>query len=234
MKKIIKSTILILLLVVSMFIIAQKVDAKTLNMNYTNDTSVVSSKNIKVRPGDEIWLSMTLDDSADKCMAIYGTLEYDTNVLELVPQEGDNEKNNADITLGDNWTIANVSINDKKFIAYSTDTNRSNVVMFIKFKVKDNAKVKTTKVTAKDIVMYDSNYKEKSLDESSISMDMPISKTKKVENIIRTSLIGACVILVLIFIIIYLKILAKQNPKESKKIDEKINKKSNNKEKDDK
>lgn len=202
MKNKIKRGILCCIFLVVLLLIFGKVSASTIKLDYNNTTSIQREKNFKLYPGDEILVSFSLDDNEDeKVMALYGTLEYDKDVLEIIEQN--ERKNKGNIQLGDGWTTGNINLNDNTFIFYTADNSRDNIAGYIKFKVKDDIEKKTTTITAKDITLYnrlDNNtYQEMSSSKEDISLNIKINK-KRNGTIKRVLLV--IIILIIIFAII--------------------------------
>ena len=85
MKKVLKVVILSILLILGMFIVNQKSEAVTLDMNYSFSNDENSQKNQKVKSGDEISIAITVNGEENgKIMAIFGYLYYDdTNEFNL-------------------------------------------------------------------------------------------------------------------------------------------------------
>lgn len=202
MKKQIKRGILCCIFLVVLLLIFGKVSASTIKLDYNNTTSIQREKNFKLYPGDEILVSFSVDDNEDKkVMALYGTLEYDKDVLEIIEQN--ERKNKGNIQLGDGWTTGNINLNDNTFIFYTADNSRDNIAGYIKFKVKDDIEKKTTTITAKDLTLYnrlDNNtYQEMSSSKEDISLNIKINK-KKNGTIKKVLLV--IIILIIIFAII--------------------------------
>lgn len=85
-------------------------------------------------------------------MAVFGALEYDKDVLELLEFSDNNSSTNLEVGTG--WSIGYISLNGNEdgenadkptFLIYSNDENRSNTIGYIKFRVKDPVKVKILK-----------------------------------------------------------------------------------------
>lgn len=201
MKRVLKVSIFIAFLIGIMFFISEKANAVELNMNYTvNNNSEGNSKDIKVHPGDEIWVSINIIDEQDeKIMAIYGDLEYDKEALEIVNSAKD--ENNGEVQLGTGWTIGNVTSNTAQIVAYSTDEERNNNPICIKFKVKDNTKVKSTTIKAKDLVLYNTKYKEVNSNKNETSLEVKINK-KSNTNFVKVIMIVSIIVIIAIIAIV--------------------------------
>lgn len=239
MKVIIFSVLIILAI---MYITNRKVDAATIDMNYM---SADENKNInKINAGDEFLVSVSINgDESDKVMAIFGYLEYDSDILELVKEDG--SENIAKIKLGNGWSIGNVSDEESsnpkksKFLIYSDEESRENTAVYIRFKVKENVNTKRVKnaiVQVKDVTLYDTEHKElKSKVENSL-LTVNFSKIGKINKTDKyVSIISTIVIIIIIIIIIGGKFFEKKQEEQinSEKSNEnkKTMKNENNKEK---
>ena len=99
MKKVLKVVILSILLILGMFIVNQKSEAVTLDMNYSFSNDENSQKNQKVKSGDEISIAITVNGEENgKIMAIFGYLYYDKDVLELVPSSDDETSSSTSLS----------------------------------------------------------------------------------------------------------------------------------------
>ena len=211
MKKVLKVVILSILLILGMFIVNQKSEAVTLDMNYSFSNDENSQKNQKVKTGDEISIAITVNGEENgKIMAIFGYLYYDKDVLELVPSSDD--ENSADIQLGTGWSIGNLSLGNTtaeeneteekeqpKFLIYSNDENREDTAVYVKFKVKDEKKFKNTEVSIKQITLYDSEHREikSNIEDSVLKMSDVKIGNKSSKNVMKIVIISILIIVVL-------------------------------------
>lgn len=228
MKKQVKRSILCCIFLIILLLIFGKVNASTINLDYNSTTSTQRDKNFKLYPGDEILVSFSIDDNDnEKIMAIYGTLEYDKSVLDIIELNEQNNKGN--IQLGDGWTTGNINVNDNTFIFYTADDNRDNVAGYIKFKVKDEIEELTTTITAKNIILYNrldnNNYKEMSSNIGDVSLNIKINKK---QNGTAGKVFMVIIILIVIFVIIIILML-KTNRIIIKRPEEKSEEKEDNK-----
>ena len=232
MKKVLKVVILSILLILGMFIVNQKSEAVTLDMNYSFSNDENSQKNQKVKTGDEISIAITVNGEENgKIMAIFGYLYYDKDVLELVPSSDD--ENSADIQLGTGWSIGNLSLGNTtaeeneteekeqpKFLIYSNDENREDTAVYVKFKVKDEKKFKNTEVSIKQITLYDSEHREiqSNIEDSVLKMSDVKIGNKSSKNVMKIVIISILIIVVLCGIGVFIN----KKQKEVKKIEKKI------------
>lgn len=246
MKKILKVVILSILLILGMFIVNQKSEAVTLDMNYSFSNDENSQKNQKVKSGDEISIAITVNGEENgKIMAIFGYLYYDKDVLELVPSSDD--ENSADIQLGTGWSIGNLSLGNTtaeeneteekeqpKFLIYSNDENREDTAVYVKFKVKDEKKFKNTEVSIKQITLYDSEHREiqSNIEDSVLKMSDVKIGNKSSKNVMKIVIISILIIVVLCGIGVFIK--KKQKELKEEKSNFKNEKVEENKEKNEK
>ena len=255
MKKVLKVVILSILLILGMFIVNQKSEAVTLDMNYSFSNDENSQKNQKVKTGDEISIAITVNGEENgKIMAIFGYLYYDKDVLELVPSSDD--ENSADIQLGTGWSIGNLSLGNTtaeeneteekeqpKFLIYSNDENREDTAVYVKFKVKDEKKFKNTEVSIKQITLYDSEHREiqSNIEDSVLKMSDVKIGNKSSKNVMKIVIISILIIVVLCGIGVFinkkqkeLKKIENKELKEDKKDTSEENNQEKNKEKEEK
>lgn len=243
MKKVLKVVILSILLILGMFIVNQKSEAVTLDMNYSFSNDENSQKNQKVKNGDEISIAITVNGEENgKIMAIFGYLYYDKDVLELVPSSDD--ENSADIQLGTGWSIGNLSLGNTtaeeneteekeqpKFLIYSNDENREDTAVYVKFKVKDEKKFKNTEVSIKQITLYDSEHREiqSNIEDSVLKMSDVKIGNKSSKNVMKIVIISILIIVVLCGIGVFIN--KKQKELKEEKSNFKNEKVEENKEK---
>lgn len=246
MKKVLKVVILSILLILGMFIVNQKSEAVTLDMNYSFSNDENSQKNQKVKNGDEISIAITVNGEENgKIMAIFGYLYYDKDVLELVPSSDD--ENSADIQLGTGWSIGNLSLGNTtaeeneteekeqpKFLIYSNDENREDTAVYVKFKVKDEKKFKNTEVSIKQITLYDSEHREiqSNIEDSVLKMSDVKIGNKSSKNVMKIVIISILIIVVLCGIGVFIN--KKQKELKEEKSNFKNEKVEENKEKNEK
>lgn len=246
MKKVLKVVILSILLILGMFIVNQKSEAVTLDMNYSFSNNENSQKNQKVKSGDEISIAITVNGEENgKIMAIFGYLYYDKDVLELVPSSDD--ENSADIQLGTGWSIGNLSLGNitaeengtegkeqPKFLIYSNDENREDTAVYVKFKVKDEKKFKNTEVSIKQITLYDSEHREiqSNIEDSVLKMSDVKIGNKSSKNVMKIVIISILIIVVLCGIGVFVN--KKQKELKEEKSNFKNEKVEENKEKNEK
>lgn len=246
MKKVLKVVILSILLILGMFIVNQKSEAVTLDMNYSFSNDENSQKNQKVKSGDEISIAITVNGEENgKIMAIFGYLYYDKDVLELVPSSDD--ENSADIQLGTGWSIGNLSLGNTtaeeneteekeqpKFLIYSNDENREDTAVYVKFKVKDEKKFKNTEVSIKQITLYDSEHREiqSNIEDSVLKMSDVKIGNKSSKNVMKIVIISILIIVVLCGIGVFIN--KKQKELKEEKSNFKNEKVEENKEKNEK
>lgn len=246
MKKVLKVVIFSILLILGMFIVNQKSEAVTLDMNYLFSNDENSQKNQKVKTGDEISIAITVNGEENgKIMAIFGYLYYDKDVLELVPSSDD--ENSADIQLGTGWSIGNLSLGNTtaeeneteekeqpKFLIYSNDENREDTAVYVKFKVKDEKKFKNTEVSIKQITLYDSEHREiqSNIEDSVLKMSDVKIGNKSSKNVMKIVIISILIIVVLCGIGVFIN--KKQKELKEEKSNFKNEKVEENKEKNEK
>lgn len=246
MKKVLKVVILSILLILGMFIVNQKSEAVTLDMNYSFSNDENSQKNQKVKSGDEISIAITVNGEENgKIMAIFGYLYYDKDVLELVPSSDD--ENSADIQLGTGWSIGNLSLGNTtaeeneteekeqpKFLIYSNDENREDTAVYVKFKVKDEKKLKNTEVSIKQITLYDSEHREiqSNIEDSVLKMSDVKIGNKSSKNVMKIVIVSILIIVVLCGIGVFIN--KKQKELKEEKSNFKNEKVEENKEKNEK
>lgn len=233
MKKVLKVMSLSVLLIVLMFIVNQKSEAVTLDMNYSVSNEESGKKSKKIKSGDEILVAITVNgEDNGKIMAMFGYLYYDKDVLELVPSS--NEDNSADIQLGTGWSIGNLSLGNSvegesdsknqgipKFLIYSNDKNREDTAVRVKFKVKDERKFKDTEIKIKEITLYDSEHREiKSNVEDSV-LKMSSIKINTKSSMDRFAIIVTIIsILIIIILVIFVMFINKKQKKTKEEISE--------------
>lgn len=210
-------------IVASVFFISKNVEATTIDMNYS---LVNENKNSgKLHAGDEIIVSVSVNGEENgKIMAIFGHLEYDENILELV--KDDESENSAKIELGNGWSIGNLSIDEieensdnknsekncPKFLIYSSDENRENTAVYIRFRVKDNIKnVKSTNVIVKDIALYDLDHKEINTKVKDSSLNIKFSQFSKLNQ--KDMFVVILTIIVIIMICVIIAVIMYKNKK---------------------
>ena len=227
MKKIVKKIIVILAILISILILSKKVNAATINLDYNTMAGNEKSNNLKIYPGDEVYLSISINDDEDeKIMAMYGILEYDKDVLELIPYEDNKEE--GEVILNHGWSRGNITIKNGRFMLYSTDENRDNTVAYIKFKAKEDINVDSTNIVAKELVVYNNNYKEVSTKIDDISLEIQMNQNKRLSQGSKTFIIIVLVLagfIILIFIMIKKEkiIIRRATDNKNNKIDENEN-----------
>ena len=206
MKKYVKKSILCCLFVTLILFVSCISRAATLNIDYNNKEDL-EKDNFKLYAGDEVFISFCLDDNdgnPDKIMAIYGKVEYDSDVLELVKVDGKDYGDNPKV--GDGWLAGSINEKDNTFFFYTLDDKRSDNVGFIKFRVKSDIDRSTeTLFSAKDVTLYkkvnNSNYEESSTVEGNLDLKIKIN-SKKGEMITIATFI-AVIVAIVICILIY-------------------------------
>ena len=206
MKKYVKKSILCCLFVALILFVSCISRAATLNIDYNNKEDL-EKDNFKLYAGDEVFISFCLDDNdgnPDKIMAIYGKVEYDSDVLELVKVDGKDYGDNPKV--GDGWLAGSINEKDNTFFFYTLDDKRSDNVGFIKFRVKSDIDRSTeTLFSAKDVTLYkkvnNSNYEESSTVEGNLDLKIKIN-SKKGEMITIATFI-AVIVAIVICILIY-------------------------------
>lgn len=234
MKKSFRKILLMLIILgsISISLFACKTEAATLNMSYgkSNSSTEENNKEVQIKPGEEIIVNVSIvsdDNNSPKIMSIYGNLEFDNNVLELIKSE-DNEKS-AQIELGDGWIIGNLNMEDSKFLIYTSDKDRSDTAFSVKFKVKEDCKVDNTTVVIKDIILY--NASQKAIEENVQNINLEIKIDKIDERVMSIGKIGLIiVILIIIIACIFLlkKKSKKKNVSKSEQKESEISEKENN------
>ncbi len=220
LKKLFAILIIISSLILSFFYSSSQ--AVTLDLSYGLSGTAIeeNSKNIKIYPGEEIEVLISINGQSDesKIMSIYGNLEYDKNLLEIV-KDPENDKN-ADIALCNGWAIGNLNIEDLRFIVYTPNKERKDDVVKIKFKVKEECEAKNTTIWLKNIIYYDEYQQPVASNNNEVSINIPLAK----ESNMVTILIGFVVVIIVALILIILLKLKNAGvkrgllaPKESKK-----------------
>ena len=198
MKKSFKRCFIIMFVLISMVVCSTTTWAASIGMDYTKNGS---KKDNLLRPGDELLVNISIKgEEEEKVMAIFGTLDYDDNVLELVKSESDESQ--ADIQIGEKWQIGSLSLKksaeegqeaeDAKFLIYAVDEERSEKAVTIKFRAKEQVKkTEAVKVTAKKMTLYNTNYREISGDVADVSVEIKTQAhgTKKVVVVILIVLV---------------------------------------------
>lgn len=240
MKKSVKVVFLLVLILLGIFLVSEKSNAVDFSLNYSKNTEPGISDSYKAKPGEEVWLSIDINNDTDeKIMAMYGSIEYDKNILELVNSE--ENSNSAIFELGDGWTIGDVSkeepsdensnIRIAKIMFYTTDENRSSTTAYIKFRIKDNTEVKSTQIKAKDIVLYNTKYKEIQEDIEDVTFNLKIYQTSNIVAIV-TVVVIIVILIIVWFILSYKKNMKKTENKdlniENEKIEENKSEKNDN------
>lgn len=201
MIKLRKKSIIAIIIAIFMLLIAGSVNAATITLDYNTTTKTEKEKNLKIRPGDEVYISINMQDNQDeKIMALYGVLEYDKDVLELVPSKISKEK--GDISLNKGWLKGDITVKDGKFLLYSTKVDRDNTAAYIKFRAKDEIDLDTTKIIAKDIVIYNNNYKEFSNKIDDVSLEIKLRKSPRITGAVWVILIIVIILLIIVSAII--------------------------------
>lgn len=206
MKKYVKKSILCCLFVALILFVSCISRAATLNIDYNNKEDL-EKDNFKLYAGDEVFISFCLDDNdgnPDKIMAIYGKVEYDSDVLELVKVDGKDYGDNPKV--GDGWLAGSINEKDNTFFFYTLDDKRSDNVGFIKFRVKSDIDRSTeTLFSAKDVTLYkkvnNSNYEESSTVEG--NLDLKIKINSKKGDMITIATFIAVIVAIVICILIY-------------------------------
>lgn len=227
MKKIMKRIIIGIIVLVGMLLICGNVNAATITLDYNTTAKKEKSKNLKIYPGDDVYISISIQDNEnEKVMAMYGVLEYDKEALELVTSKSSKEK--GEISLNKGWSTGDITTKDGKFMLYSTEESRDNTAAYIKFKAKEEMDADSTNIVAKDIVLYNNNYKEFSTKIDDVSLEVKLHKNKRltggaVKAIIIIIILVGCVILIFIMIKKGKIVIRKVNGNENKTIDENEN-----------
>lgn len=227
MKKIMKRIIIGIIVLAGMLLICGNVNAATITLDYNTTAKTEKSKNLKIYPGDDVYISISIQDNEnEKVMAMYGVLEYDKEALELVPSKSSKEK--GEISLNKGWSTGDIIIKDGKFMLYSTEESRDNTAAYIRFKAKEEINLDSTNIVAKDIVLYNNNYKEVSTKIDDVALEVKLHKNKRltggaVKAIIIIVILVGCVILIFIMIKKGKIVIRKVNNDETKTIDENIN-----------
>lgn len=204
MKKIMKRIIISIIVLAGMLLICGNVNAATITLDYNTTAKKEKSKNLKIYPGDDVYISISIQDNEnEKVMAMYGVLEYDKEALELVTSKSSKEK--GEINLNKGWSTGDITTKDGKFMLYSTEESRDNTAAYIKFKAKEEMDADSTNIVAKDIVLYNNNYKEFSTKIDDVSLEVKLHKNKlltggAVKAIIIIIILVGCVILIFIMI----------------------------------
>lgn len=227
MKKIMKRIIISIIVLAGMLLICGNVNAATITLDYNTTAKKEKSKNLKIYPGDDVYISISIQDNEnEKVMAMYGVLEYDKEALELVTSKSSKEK--GEINLNKGWSTGDITTKDGKFMLYSTEESRDNTAAYIKFKAKEEMDADSTNIVAKDIVLYNNNYKEFSTKIDDVSLEVKLHKNKlltggAVKAIIIIIILVGCVILIFIMIKKGKIVIRKVNGNENKTIDENEN-----------
>lgn len=227
MKKIMKRIIIGIIVLAGMLLICGNVNAATITLDYNTTAKKEKSKNLKIYPGDDVYISISIQDNEnEKVMAMYGVLEYDKEALELVTSKNSKEK--GEISLNKGWSTGDITTKDGKFMLYSTEESRDNTAAYIKFKAKEEMDADSTNIVAKDIVLYNNNYKEFSTKINDVSLEVKLHKNKSltggaVKAIIIIIILVGCVILIFIMIKKGKIVIRKVNGNENKTIDENEN-----------
>lgn len=235
MKNVKKIIGMISLIMLSIVIFATNVEATTIGTSYCINNSESTKKNPKVHSNDEIIISLSLDNEDEKVMAVFGALEYDKDVLELLEFSDNNTSTNLEVGTG--WSIGYISLNGNEnekeenadkptFLIYSNDEERSNTIGYIKFKVKDPVKVKNTEIKLKDITTYDIDHREISKKVEDTSLKVKISKFNIKNKSDKYMLILTIVIILIIVIAVTVVFVRNKKIKENNK--ENVEKIANN------
>ena len=235
MKNVKKIIGMISLIMLSIVIFATNVEATTIGTSYCINNSESTKKNPKVHSNDEIIISLSLDNEDEKVMAVFGALEYDKDVLELLEFSDNNTSTNLEVGTG--WSIGYISLNGNEnekeenadkptFLIYSNDEERSNTIGYIKFKVKDPVKVKNTEIKLKDITTYDIDHREISKKVEDTSLKVKISKFNIKNKSDKYMLILTIVIILIIVIAVTVVFVRSKKIKENNK--ENVEKIANN------
>lgn len=248
MKKIKKFIGVISFIMLSIFIFSVHVNATTVDTCYYINNCDSSKKNPKVHSNEELIVSISLSNEDEKVMAVFGSLEYDKDVLELVGFS--DNKNSTNLEVGTGWSIGYISLSNQEdensenidkptFLIYSNDENRSDTIGYIKFKVKDPVKVKNTEIKLSDITTYDLDHREISKKVDDTTLNVKISKFNIKNKSDKYMLILTIIIVILIIIAIIAVVIKNkknntdndkkiENNSDDKKSDEKNNKKVEN------
>lgn len=221
MRKIVRKAALFIIILIGMLLVCEKVNAATINLDYNIEENAEKTKNLKIHPGDDVYISLSIEENQDeKIMAMYGVLEYDKDVLELVLDNAD--KDEAKISLNEGWTLGSVTIKDGKFMLYSADENRSNTAAYIKFKAKEKLDVTSTNIVIKNMVLFNNNYREILNKTEDVSLEVKISKsTRNAKKDILIMIIGiGCILLIILMIKNKTIIIRKAGDKLNNKIEE--------------
>ena len=216
MKKNIERSILCSIFFVLMLLVFGKTNAATLSVNYNGNEEINRAKSYKLYPGDEVFVSFTADGTdAEKIMAIYGKIEYDENVLELI----DSTENiySGNLKTGDGWSTGNLDSTNNVFFFYSLNDDRGNTAGYMRFKVKSEITKSTSTVfEVKDIILYEgannNGYKQLSSDVENVSLKI------KINNKSQDRIIMIVVASILIILIVAVIVIIKKN--KSKRTDE--------------
>lgn len=209
MKRYVKKLMLCCLFFVTVLLIFGISKASTLNIDYNNKEEIKSG-DVKLYPGDEVFISFSLADDEDnenRVMAIYGNIEYDKDIFELVKPEENGKIVNPKV--GEGWLAGNINENDNSFFFYTIDKKRSSIIGFLKFKVKAEVQKPTdTTFSTKDVTLYrkvnDSNYEEITSGGQDCQLQIKIN-SKKGEATIGLIIAIVLFIALIIFICYFVK-----------------------------
>ena len=221
MKKSIKSVLILMFVVIGLMLFNTNSKAIEVNLSGTKDVNQKASNSVKIKSGEEVWLSVDIKNDEEKVMAMYGNIEYDKNILE--PVISNSNSNSVEYKLGDNWTIGDVSkLSEEKdensntgkvsIMFYTTNESRSVTAAYIKFKVKDDVSVKSAKFEAKDIVLYNTKYKEIQSNVENVTFNLKIYQNSSI-----IAIITVIVIIIILIIIVFLMNYKKNNSKVNEK-----------------
>ena len=252
MKKYIKKSVICSIFMAIIIFITGVSCAASLSIDYNNKEDINKDK-FKLYAGDEVFISFVLDDddNNDKVMAIYGNVEYDEDVLELV--EYDDKEHGENPKVGEGWLAGSINEKDNTFFFYTLDENRSNTIGFIKFRVRSDISGSTeTLFSAKNVTLYkkvnNSNYEE--IPSTGKNLELKIKVNSKKGDIIKIASFIIVIVGITLCILVYRRWIgneeeteelvkedketlnsddSKQDNEQNSKQDKKQNSKQNNK-----
>ena len=165
-----RKMIIVLISVILIISISIKVKAET------NDSYIISmsSNNTTVKQGQTVTISLKVEDiniqSGEKGIGSYeGTIEYDKSVFETVKMSGNEE-----------WDTP--VLNEGRFTSVKTDgivTNKSQEIGKITLKVKENAKIGSTKIEIKE---FEASNGVENIATRNAEISIKVEETEKKEN----------------------------------------------------
>lgn len=220
MKKNLVRLMWLLAFIIALFMSFNKSNAQILHLGYNENGKDTKENNIKMYPGDEFYVSFSVNDfDIDKVMAVYGAVDYDKDLFEVV--KGDNNSQ-GNPQIGEGWIAGNINENDNTFFFYTMDDKRSDVMGFVKFRVKDNSKEPgTSAITAKNVTLYRrdgyNNYEEIPTGREEVTINVKIgNKEYEKKNIlIFASIVGIIIVIAIIVIVIIKKVKSSSSIEDS-------------------